>query len=508
MSVDSRPLQWVALGESRARAGRVFLTMLDDVELSTYEAATAGLSVESPRGLALAAGAGQAAAINDLLGQLEFAKVRVELPVHAADRDAIVQAVRESGWAVTELVPSAAGTWVACLDRVERDEPVLPFVVRREAPADVDAAPTAPTVTGRQGAPSRPGRPGLVAKVGRRRLALLALAVVAVLAIAGLTAIVATTSAGLGGITLLLVLGSLGLQAVSLCGVAYLARHARRTRVHRDEIDMRILRRIRVLDDRTKKTREQLRRQDRAVQRKLAGISSAVDGLSVQGSRGQTEARETARRLQLAVTRQVQALGQLERLVKIDGTVPPMGGWAASPDLVVLVLERLLQDRPKTVVEFGSGTTTLFMALLAEQHGLDCTIVSYDHDEQFADSTRRMLEAHGVAHRAEVRFAPLQDAGLPHHDTQWYATQALKGLEDVGLVIVDGPPESTGEQARYPALPLLVDCLAPHAVVVMDDLIRPEDAQTARRWVAEYPDFTLMVRNDLEKYAGILTRGV
>ena len=58
------------------------------------------------------------------------------------------------------------------------------------------------------------------------------------------------------------------------------------------------------------------------------------------------------------------------------------------------------------------------------------------------------------------------------------------------LVIVDGPPGATGPQARYPALPALLQAIpaAParplQITLLLDDLIRADEQATAAAWQA------------------------
>jgi exonuclease SbcC len=58
------------------------------------------------------------------------------------------------------------------------------------------------------------------------------------------------------------------------------------------------------------------------------------------------------------------------------------------------------------------------------------------------------------------------------------------------LVIVDGPPGATGPQARYPALPALLDAIPAdpahplQVTLLLDDLHRPEEQAIAAAWQA------------------------
>ena len=93
-----------------------------------------------------------------------------------------------------------------------------------------------------------------------------------------------------------------------------------------------------------------------------------------------------------------------------------------------------------------------------------------------------------------VVHAPL--APHPHAEPglSWYDDAALTaGLraalagDPIDLLLVDGPPAYAAGHglARYPALPVLGDRLAPGATVVLDDAERPGEQEVLRRWERE-----------------------
>jgi hypothetical protein len=52
---------------------------------------------------------------------------------------------------------------------------------------------------------------------------------------------------------------------------------------------------------------------------------------------------------------------------------------------------------------------------------------------------------------------------------------AFRDIDEIDLLLVDGPPGSLGEMARYPALHVLESQLASNAVVILDDADRPDE---------------------------------
>ena len=55
------------------------------------------------------------------------------------------------------------------------------------------------------------------------------------------------------------------------------------------------------------------------------------------------------------------------------------------------------------------------------------------------------------------------------------------------MLVIDGPPQAAGTQARYPAGPLLFPRLAPGAAVYLDDAARSDEQAILRRWRSEFP---------------------
>jgi hypothetical protein len=203
--------------------------------------------------------------------------------------------------------------------------------------------------------------------------------------------------------------------------------------------------------------------------------------------------------------KRTQDIVNLFAMVPIRSGIPPLGLWTASADLLVELVDRLVTERPATVVEGGSGVSTVVMALAAKEHGIPVKIVALEHQPAWAEHTRAMLERHGVGEYAEVRVAPLARTSIAEHETPWYDEAALADLRDIGLLLVDGPPEGTGERARYPMVPLLKDKLAERCTILVDDTGRPGDADVVERWRPVLPDFEFEVLH-LDKGAALLTR--
>jgi predicted O-methyltransferase YrrM len=240
----------------------------------------------------------------------------------------------------------------------------------------------------------------------------------------------------------------------------------------------------------------------------LAGRIGNLAGESVRTlntvRRVESDANEIKREIRQTF-RQLEALQNLNAMLPAHGVLPATRGWAASPDLLVVLVDLVIGERPSLVVECGSGASTLWLALAMRRFGVGGRVVALDHDPVFGGQTRDLLARHDVRDLAEVRDAPLESFSLDGETYSWYARRAWEDLTGIDLLFVDGPPATTGHQARYPALPLLGGLLSPAATVVLDDLVVPDMQKVLGRWLDAYPDFGSEIL-PLEKQAAVLRR--
>lgn len=148
-------------------------------------------------------------------------------------------------------------------------------------------------------------------------------------------------------------------------------------------------------------------------------------------------------------------------------------GWDAKPVFLKEIVTAL-RSTSGSVLECGSGLSTLVMAALAPQR----VRVSLEHHPEWATRVTTALDAHGL--KADVRIAPLvvHDNGL-----RWYSTcQHLP--DDIGLVICDGP-DCYG-RGRYAVLPIVRSHLSPGAVILFDDAAAEGQPAVLEAWREEF----------------------
>lgn len=185
---------------------------------------------------------------------------------------------------------------------------------------------------------------------------------------------------------------------------------------------------------------------------------------------------------------QLQALSALEKRLSLPHGLPPLRGWAGSPDFLLTLTDIVLQRKPVTVVECSSGASTLVIARCLQLAGSG-HLYSLEHDKGYAEKTVEMLKHNGVSDWATVLYAPLVTS---EDGTHWYDDTVLpESLGIIEMLVVDGPPHDTAPLARLPALPRLLPRLASDSVVILDDAVREAEQTIIQRWLAFAPEFEL-----------------
>jgi hypothetical protein len=73
------------------------------------------------------------------------------------------------------------------------------------------------------------------------------------------------------------------------------------------------------------------------------------------------------------------------------------------------------------------------------------------------------------------------------------------------LMVVDGPPGSTGKHARYPALPAVLSHFKNHAIdILLDDYARSDEKEVGSLWEKDFKQIGYAIKIekiDMEKEA-------
>jgi hypothetical protein len=153
--------------------------------------------------------------------------------------------------------------------------------------------------------------------------------------------------------------------------------------------------------------------------------------------------------------------------------------WEAAPDLLRLLFALVGTLRPKHVLEFGSGLSTVVLARAASTVP-GCVVTSFDHDPAFAAATAGLLADHGdsvvlgcAPLVARVRAGELQPCYLVDDEL-------LGSRRAPDLIVVDGPPAVLG--GRRGMLPLALEYAQSGSIMLFDDADREPEARALAHW--------------------------
>ena len=166
----------------------------------------------------------------------------------------------------------------------------------------------------------------------------------------------------------------------------------------------------------------------------------------------------------------------------------PTTGYSMTFGNLHALMDLLDELEPDTVVEFGSGMSTILVAAWMKRRGRGM-LRSFDHDAAWSGRTSRHLERHGLDGHSRVTCVALAPVSVQGHHVNWYDLPAdAAGIRNIELVIVDGPPSHEQSMARLPALFALESQLAANCCIVLDDALRPEERAVTAIWRAHLPE--------------------
>lgn len=176
-------------------------------------------------------------------------------------------------------------------------------------------------------------------------------------------------------------------------------------------------------------------------------------------------------------------------LAKIDMPFLPWPGSAVSPAALLHILNEIEINQRKTIVEFGSGISSLYIGKSLQRLG--GKLISFDSDRDWADLVSTWVKNLGLGDVVEIIYVPLQHTSYCLTETcKWYDPEVVKSHlknERIDLLFVDAPVAYHKDIAysRYPALPVVSDYMSERCAVFLDDISRKAEQDILKKWQAE-----------------------
>lgn len=221
---------------------------------------------------------------------------------------------------------------------------------------------------------------------------------------------------------------------------------------------------------------------------------------------------------------QIESFLRLQHYLGNQIVLPDMHGWPISPDFGVLLIRLLEATDYDAVIEFGSGVSTMLIALALQKKkqknpSVSTAFVSFEHLDEYHHKTTNLLVQSQLRSGVSLVLAPLvETSGVNQLVSRYYdCSETLSGLKELLgskqariLAVVDGPPAATGPFARYPALASIENAFGGLAEIdyLMDDYVRQDEREIVALWEAQLKEAGRSYSRDeflsLEKQACML----
>lgn len=163
----------------------------------------------------------------------------------------------------------------------------------------------------------------------------------------------------------------------------------------------------------------------------------------------------------------------------------PWTGYSILPSTICYILNDIVINKRKNILEFGTGISTIFIARLLEKNGIDANFHSVESELSWHSNIQNILSKEGLEKKVNMIHAPLVNSPFEFASHKlWYDTSILDAIlkkESFDLVIIDGPP-GMYPYSRYGAIAYLKDRLDKCFCVLLDDTNRKDEDEIIREW--------------------------
>ncbi|WP_047547855.1 class I SAM-dependent methyltransferase [Psychroserpens sp. Hel_I_66] len=181
---------------------------------------------------------------------------------------------------------------------------------------------------------------------------------------------------------------------------------------------------------------------------------------------------------------------QLNQLFVDTSFYFPFTTWSMSPSTIIHVLNDIVLNDRKNIIEFGSGASTFYIAKLLKTNSIQASFFSVESNFEWANKINKQLDTLGLAKYVTVIYAPIQsiERSLALGEQEvWYDTtvlnEHLKMMNEVDLVLIDGPFGGLTPNARFSPIPYIKDRLAKSYSIFLDDVDREDEKHITQEWI-------------------------
>jgi predicted O-methyltransferase YrrM len=237
------------------------------------------------------------------------------------------------------------------------------------------------------------------------------------------------------------------------------------------------------------------------VNKDLQGVNKDLQGVNKEVSGLRRDIKKDMKALSLAKSVETHdvasSISHLVMDIRPTKALNFTRSWMATPQFLLALYEEIKGNKPQTVLDIGSGMTTVMSAFALRANGFG-KVYAWEHELGHAQNTRELIESHNLSHFTQVEHRLLKSVELSGTDFLWFDT-SNSFEKQIDLLIVDSPPGSTGPMARYPAIPLLKHRLSENAIIFVDDVERADESKMVKEWLKLLPNSKVSISKPQEK---------
>jgi predicted O-methyltransferase YrrM len=155
-----------------------------------------------------------------------------------------------------------------------------------------------------------------------------------------------------------------------------------------------------------------------------------------------------------------------------------IGTWTMSKQALMHLINELDKKNPKTILECGSGLSTITLAFYAQKNKKLIKVISLEQDLNEANKNTKRLELLGLSKYAKIIHAPIDSNGNYQIDSHQLQSNLSSDLIDI--LIIDGPSGTKG--CRVSTLPSLSQFCNKNATWYLDDALRDGELEALYEW--------------------------
>jgi|LSQX01.2.fsa_nt_gb hypothetical protein len=206
----------------------------------------------------------------------------------------------------------------------------------------------------------------------------------------------------------------------------------------------------------------------------ITRLRNKVLGINAIHQKIQDEQKETIRQIKYHQK-------ELQAIELLSGFLPknyfPVTGFSLSFQQIQHIINDIAYFKPNLILEFGSGISTVIISNFLKANNFNAKFYSVDNDLEWQSQVKNQIAGNN---NTEFLNFPIGDTEFSFKDekVKWYqipSNHFLRSLNEIDLVIIDGPFGGICKYSRFGFIPFLMNKLSIDAIIFVDDTHRPDE---------------------------------